>query len=174
MDLKTDFDKLIPYLLMLVLGAVGVYTYLNGRSMTLDTLTVLVGTAGGAVAAYFIYKSLEQEKTLELHPDERVILESKSPNSYVVVTSIGEQDFPFEPVRANIYLTSIGILCEPPGSGESDVYIPLDKITEFAPHQNGIRVRYVDVNIQFTEVILFVDDRDKWIQTIASTLNARA
>jgi len=86
---------------------------------------------------------------------------------------VGEQDFPFEPVRANIYLTNIGILCERPSSGESEVYVPLDKITGFEPHQNGVKVRYVDVNVQYAEVILYVDDPGRWIQTLAATLNAK-
>jgi hypothetical protein len=174
MDWRAGVDRLIPYVILVVLGGVAVYVYLEGGSLTLDAITVLTGVAGGAVAAYFIYKSLEQEKALEFHGEEEVILESKSSKSYVVVVSIGEQDFPFEPLRVNIYLTNIGILCEPPGSGESEVFIPLDKITEFAPHQNGIRVRYVDINIQYAEVLLYVDDKNRWIQTLASTLNARA
>jgi hypothetical protein len=90
-----------------------------------------------------------------------------------VVSSIGDEDFPFEPHRANIYLTNIGLLAESPGVGEAIVYVPLDKITEFAPYQNGIRIRYVDINIQFAEVVVYVEDRNAWIQTLANVLNAR-
>ena len=174
MDWRSALDRFVPYIVILVLGAIGVYVYFMGRSLTLDVVTVLIGIAGGVIAAYFIHQSLEQERTLEFLGGEEVMLESKGHKSYVNILSIGDQDFPSEPISANIYLTNIGILCEPPGAGESDVYIPLDKITEFAPHQNGIRIRYIDVNIQFVEVLLYVDDRNKWIQTLATTLNARA
>jgi hypothetical protein len=168
------FDKLLPYVIILVLGSLAVFVYLTGRSLTLDVITVVIGVAGGVIAAYFLNFRLSQEKKLEFHEGEEVILQSTDTKSHVVILSIGDEDFPFEPIKANIYLTNIGILAEPPDSGEVVVYVPLDKITEFAPHQNGIRIRYVDVNIQFAEVLLYVDDRDTWIQTLANQLNAVA
>lgn len=173
-----DWDRLVgrilPYVVIGVLGSVAVFIYFGGHSLAIDAIAVGLGLAGGAVTAYFIYHSLEQERNIGFMDGEEVILRSMGPKTHVVLLSIGEQDYPFEPVRASIYLTNIGILAEAQGSGETTVYIPFDKMTEFGPDQNGIRIRYVNINAVFAEALIFVEDRDDWIQTMAKMLNARA
>ena len=174
MDADTVIEKLLPYVVIVVVGSIAAAIYFLGSSLTIDAMIVLAGIAGGFLVSYFIYLSLSQEKTLEFAEGEEVILASTDPKTHVVLMSVGEHDFPLEPVKANIYLTNLGIICEPKGTGETAVFVPIEKITEFSPHQNGLRLRYVDVNIQYAEIVVYVDDRENWIQTIASMIGAKA
>jgi len=171
MDLDRVTAKVMPYLAIFALLVLVVSLFLLGGSEISKLLIPLFGVSAGVVASYYIYLHLEQEKKVDFMEGEDVLLESTSSRSYVVYKSVGEQDLPFEPVRVNTYLTNLGILCEPPGSGESVIYVPLDKITEFRPHNNGLLVRYVDVNFQYAEVLLYVGDVDKWMRELNSQLN---
>jgi hypothetical protein len=164
---------LLPYLVMLIVGIFILYVYYMGSSLTLNLVMEFIGIIAGAVSVYYIYQSLGQEKNIQFFEGERLLLKSTTPNTYVVVTSLGDKDVPLNPIKSNIYLTNIGIIAEPPGTGEYAVYIPLDMITDYSMKQNGIRIRYHDTYHRFIEAMIFVDDKDAWIRSLSSMLSQR-
>ncbi|MBD3388603.1 MAG: hypothetical protein GF416_06000 [Candidatus Altiarchaeales archaeon] len=174
MDFDSIIGRALPYVAIAVLLLALSYAYLSGPSLKFEALALGFGVVAGIVSAYYIYLSISQEKTLELHEEEEIILRSASPSSHFVIVSIGEKDFPFSPTKAIIYLTNLGLMAETSNSGEASLFIPLDRISEFAIHQNGLRVRYMDVNLQFAEVMLYVDNPVAWLEKLAEVLNERA
>jgi hypothetical protein len=156
-------DRLMGLTVLAVMvGLVG-FIYLFGGVLGLDVIAVVVGIAGGLISVVALYGYFNQEKTLYFPEDEKVLLKSSGGGTHVVFVNIGEQYFPLNPIRADLYLTNIGVLAEPPGSGESILYIPHHRITDLVPYmENGLKVRYFDVNDQFSEVVLYLENRDRW------------
>ncbi len=173
MQAQEVLDRMLPYMVLGILAGFVGLIYFMGSSLALEAIVVSGGVAGGSVMGYYIYKSLGQEKSLEFAEGEEVIMSSTSPGSYAVLLSVSDQDFPFDPVKANIYFTNLGIIAEPKGSGEVGIYVPLEQVTEFSAQDNGVRIRYLDVNLHTAEVLFYVENRDLWLQTLADTLNAK-
>jgi|GEM_PF-6786314 len=138
-----------------------------GPRFGIDLLLFAVAIISAFIGAYFIYIHIDQERNIQFFEGEDVVLTSTSDNNYADPLSFGDQDIPLEPIKANIYLTNVGILAERKGSGEAAVFIPHDMIREYSPYQNGIRIRYVDENMIFNEVLIIVDHREIWLQTMA-------
>jgi len=175
--LLTDIDRLmgsnVAYLVVFFLAVVVVYAYATNAFVRLDVALELVGIIAGIGAVFVIYKNIDQEKNIQFFQGEKVILESKTPKTYAMLAALGDVDLPPEPIRANIYLTNMGVLAERPGTGEAAIFIPLDRITDFGPEQAGIRIRYVDVRYPFAEALIFVDDRNRWMQELFDVINGR-
>jgi len=171
----TDMDHLmrlfLPYFVIFTAAAFILFVYYSGPSMTLDVIMSVVGVVAGVVVVYFIYRSLEQEKSLQFFEGEKVILTSTSPRTYAVITALGDKDISLQPIRANVYLTNMGIIAERPGTGEAALFIALDMINDFGPDGKGIRIRYADPQHPFAEAMIFVEERDRWLQTLATRLN---
>jgi hypothetical protein len=172
--LLTNLDflmsHLLPYIVILAIGGVAAYAYFYGGPK-FGSMLEMVGIALGIASVLFIYRQIDQEKSLQFFEGESVILKSESGKSFAMLTAIGDQDLPLEPIRANIYMTNLGILAEKPGTGEATLFIPVDRITDFSPHQQGIRIRFADVGHPYAEAMIFVDDRNAWMQKMWETLN---
>ena len=155
MNFQGIIDKVANFIVFgAILGFLAII-YLFGSVMGLSTIAVLLGTVG-------LYYNYNQERSLFLPEGEEIIFKSTG-NSHLLFVSIGEQDFPMRPVRVDLYLTNIGVLAEPPNSGETILYVPHYRISEFIPYKdNGLRIRYFDINDQFAEVQIFLKDRDAW------------
>jgi len=166
------YKRMQPYFLILAVAIFILIISLLGSSYSVDFIMVAVGVAAGLISSYYLYRSMSQEKNIQLYEGETLILKSETPNTYFIMISIGDRDVPAEPIRSVIHLTSLGILAEPPGSGEVALFIPLDRIKDFRVQGSGLQVRYLDINNTFTEVSFFVDKLDVWVQTLANIFNA--
>ncbi|MFH1055258.1 MAG: hypothetical protein V1744_04090 [Candidatus Altiarchaeota archaeon] len=171
--MNTDrlLGKMLPYLVLLVMALIALYLYSIGSSATLDMFMVAAGVGLGLASSYVIYHSISNERQVDFFEGEKVILRSTDPKSYVVLTSANDQEAPLKPVKSTIYLTNLGLLFEPPDSGRVIVFIALDTITEVAPYKNAIRIRYMDPVLSSAEVLIYVDNRDAWVQTIQGMLS---
>jgi hypothetical protein len=74
--------------------------------------------------------------------------------------------FEYDPVKVDLYLTNLGIIGEIPDTGKLSFYISHDSILEYSPHEAGILIGYLDANSQFSESIIFVEDRNAWINSM--------
>jgi hypothetical protein len=168
-------DKIVGWTLTnALIAALAIFVivlFFMGSNITVQFLVMGLSVIGGIAGAHFIYRSLEQEKRIQFFEGEQVLLESKSPSTYVVVVSLGDQDVPLEPFSANVYLTNLGILAERRNMGEMGLFIPLDMITNYAPHKNGIRIRTQDPRHGYMEALVFVDERDRWMSGIQEQIN---
>jgi hypothetical protein len=164
LDRLTNF--LLPYVAMTVVGVMAVYIYFRGSSVGFDVIMEAAGIALGILAVYFMYIKMGQEKSLQFFDGEDVLLKSSGEKTYLVIPSVGDADIPLEPIKANLYLTNLGIIAEKHDAGEATVFISLDGVKEYAAYQRGIRIRYVDPRYSFAEAMLYVDDRDAWIQKL--------
>jgi hypothetical protein len=169
-DSLTHADKwvsfLLPYVVMAVVVVMGLYIYFQGASAGFDVIMEAAGIAGGALAVYLMYTKMGQEKNLQFFDGEEIILKSSGDKTYLVITSVGDTDIPLEPIKATIYMTTLGIIAERPDAGEASVFIPIDGIKEYAAYQRGIRIRYVDPRYSFAEAMLYVEDRNAWMQKL--------
>jgi hypothetical protein len=165
--------RLLPWGIIAGGALLAAVAYFAGPSLTLDVGTIILGVFAGLVAAYFIYRSLEQERTLTFFDGEEVRLTSSDTKTFMVIIAQGDKDLPLQPLRATLHLTNLGIIAEYPGAAEAAAFIPLDRIVDFDPHQGAIRVRFMDVKHQYAEALLYVDDRDLWMRTLADELAKR-
>jgi len=165
---------ILSYMVVAALVAVVIVFYFLGSSSTIDVLMEVIGVAAGVVTVHFLWRSLNQERVLAFFDGEEVRLKSEGRRTYVVVTSVGDKDVSLQPLNATLYLTNIGVVAEKPGSGEVILFIPLDRISDFGPNQGGIKVRFVDARHQYSEALLFVDDRDAWVDGMGKAMQARA
>jgi hypothetical protein len=161
LDKLTGF--LLPYVAMTVVAVMALYVYFQGPSVGFGVFMEAAGIAGGILVVYFMYVKIGQEKTLQFFDGEEMLLKSTGNKTYLVITSVGDRDIPLEPIRANLYLTTLGITAERPDAGEAAVFIPLDGMKEYAAYQRGIRIRYVDPRYSWAEAMIYVDDRDAWM-----------
>ena len=160
------FGRMLPAAVALAVVAFGLVSYFGFARLGWDVIVEGVGIVLGLVAVLAIYESLEQERNIQFFEGENVILKSDTAKTYAVVATIGDHSVPLSPFKATIYLTNLGVLAEPTGSGEAAIFMPIDRITEFVPFREGIRVRYVDVKHMFVEVVIFVEDRGMWMQAL--------
>ncbi|MFH1402810.1 MAG: hypothetical protein ABIH11_00900 [Candidatus Altiarchaeota archaeon] len=164
MNLNFMSGRFSGVIMLALLACLVFFIYVFGSALDMGVIALIVGAFAGVLSIFGLYNYFNQEKKLYFPEQEKVLLTSSGNSSYVVFVSIGEQDFPLNPIRSDIYLTNIGVLAEPPSSGESILYIPHYRITELVPYRdNGITLRYFDVNDQFAEVILYLQDRNQWV-----------
>ncbi len=166
--------SVLGYMVIAALVGVVVVFYFLGSSSTMDVLLEVLGVAAGVVTVNFLWRSLNQERVLSFFDGEEVRLKSEGARTYIVMASVGDKDVALQPLKATLYLTSLGVVAEKPGSGESVMFIPLDRISDFGAKQGGINVRFIDVKHQYCEALLFVEDRDSWMDGIGRALAARA
>ncbi|MBU0762398.1 MAG: hypothetical protein KKD39_05180 [Candidatus Altiarchaeota archaeon] len=134
--------------------------------LSLHTIMLVLSFVLAFVVSYFMLKSFGQERHVQFYAGEEIILKSISDKTYAALVSMGDQDVNIVPVHSNIYLTNMGLVVEPKGSGEIALFVPRDMIRDFRPHQNGISVRYIDIKGVYTEVLLIVDDRQAFLEEI--------
>jgi len=142
----------------------------------INVLLLIIGTVLGVVASYSLMHSFEHEKTIKFFPGEELILKSSGNGSYVLFKHIGDKVFEYDPMKADIYLTNMGIIAEIPESGQMMLYIPHDRVIEYVTYEAGILVRYLDTANQFAESVIYVEDRSAWInsmQTMYATLSKK-
>jgi hypothetical protein len=168
--LDGSFSKVIPYLVILGGAVFFAIVWVSGASLGITVFMQGVGVMIGLVTVFFMYRSLSQERQLQLFDGEQQVLQSEGAKTYAVVTALGDRDVAFSPVRSTIHLTNLGIVVESGASGETALFVPIDKITEFAAYQGGIRIRFLDVKHAMIEVMVYVEDRDLWMKTITDML----
>jgi hypothetical protein len=172
--LMSKFDKMVSgamtYVVIAALAILVIILYLTGSSLSMKLITAAIGITGGLFGAYFINKSLDQEKNVQFFQGEQIILESKTPKTYAAISALGDQEVPLEAIKANIYLTNLGVLAERQGSGEATLFVPLDLMTDIAPYHQGLRIRAQDPRNQSIEVILYIEDRERWIREITDQI----
>jgi len=165
------FQRLIPWVIMCAVAALVAFYLYAGPTMYLDWIFLLMGVLAAIVSVYLLTQRMGQERKMQFYDGEQVLLTSHDSRSFALVTSIGENNVNQTPINATIYLTNMGIIAEPPGTGEIALFIPLDTIHDFTGSQNGIRVRFTDVKHGYTEVLLYVDNRDQWLTTLNGIFN---
>ncbi len=141
----------------------------SGFTITLDTVLVVLSFTIAIVVSYFMLKSFGQERHIQFFDGEEVILSSTSSGTYAQLMSVGDSDVHEAPLHSNIYLTNFGIVVEPKNTGDIMMFVPYDMIRHFRPHLNGILVRSIDIKGQFNETLFIVDDRQSWLEAIASS-----
>ncbi len=171
MDVVKHSNNLSYALILVVLAFVIFYSTLSASGFNIDILLVGIAVLAGLASTYFIYHSLQQEKKMQFFPEEQLIIASTSERTFATLLRVGDRTFPLDPIHANIYLTNIGISCEPKGSGEVAIFIPLDLISDFGLYQAGIMIRYADPQSPVNETYLLVDDKEHWMQTLYSILS---
>lgn len=148
-------------------------SYYTGNNLALNIFLVIVGLGAGSVLSYFMYLSFTTEQTLELHPDEEVILESEE-NVYITPRDdTGSVHTEVSIMNGKVYLTNIGILVEQPNTGVCILYIPHVDIQYFSKQKNALKVQFEDANGEFMQVdILLGKDVDQWLQRLADAVEA--
>ena len=156
--------------------ALGVSVYYNSDiletqgetpKMNLDIAMLLIAIISALAGAFFMFRTIDQERNVQFYEGEQILLSSTSSTTYACQLSIGDQDLSLEPMNANIYLTNLGILVERKGTGEAAVFIPIDMIREYISFQNGVKVRFTEPNMMFNEILLIVDNTNIWMDTLA-------
>jgi hypothetical protein len=130
----------------------------SGFSINLDVVIFLVAVVLGLASSYFILRSFGQEKIISFFEGEEVIFKSVSNGTYAVMVSVDDADVGMSPIHSNIYLTTLGIVVEPKGSGEIALFIPRDMIRHHRINRGGSLVRYIDIKGTYNEILFFVDD----------------
>ena len=159
-------------LFVFILCAVLLLYYFSSLTF-FSVMVLIVGVVLGVFASYILFHSFTQEKTIKFFPGESLILKSSGPGSYVTIKHIGDKTFEDDPLKADLYLTTMGIIAERPDSGTAILYIPHDRVLEYTSYESGIMIRYMDVNYQFSESIIFVDNRNGWINAMGSLYSNR-
>jgi hypothetical protein len=155
------------------------YLYSGDEDILMRSMLGLIGVLIAILISYSLYISFSQsEKSVIFGPHERVILQRKEPEKATVLPMMPQGGFSpdLPPVDVNLYLTNIGILGEsPPGSGQSVIYIPHDRIMEMQVvsrmFANYVRIQYMEMDGTQAEVLLYVGkDAEKWSSKIARLL----
>jgi hypothetical protein len=168
---------IIVAFLIAVIFLAYIYWKAGGLSIGIS-VPIIIGTCAGIVASYVMYQSfLQRDRHITFAPDEEVILKRKFPNKSVIIHQIiGHGDSPHSsPAEVNLYLTNMGIVAEPPGSGEPVLYIPFRYIQELQTINRMllkyVRVRYIDIYGMADEVLLYVgDETDVWAEHIGRNM----
>jgi len=138
------------------------------------SIPIIIGTCIGIVGSYVMYQSfVQRDRSMTFAPDEEVILQRRYPHKSVIIPQIiGHGDSPHNsPTNVNLYLTNIGVVAEPPGSGEPILYIAFSDMQEMQTVNRMllkyIRVRYIDIYGMAVEVLLYVgNETDVWAEQI--------
>jgi len=165
--------KVVSYLTaVIVLSILFLLSYFSYATF-FDIILLIIGLGLGAFASYILFHSFTQERTIKFFPGEQLILKSSGPGSYVVMKHVDEKAYPPEPLKSDLYLTNMGIIAEAPDTGRSILFIPHDKVLDYAPYETGILIHYLGLNNQFSEARIYIEDRSAWINAIYA-LYARA
>ena len=181
MDKKTlrFFSAGIIVSFLLLTAFMAYYIMSGDTDMLWRSMLVLLGIVIAIVISYSMYYSFTQsEKNIIFGPDERLILQRKSPEKSTIIPQLPDGGFSpdLPPVEVNLYLTNIGILAEnPPGSGQSILFVPHDRIMQMQVvtkmFAKFVRVQYLDETGNVTEVLLHVGkDAEKWASKIGRIL----
>jgi hypothetical protein len=162
---------LAPYALMAFGGALvllaGYFEYLSA----FDTLMIFLGTVVGLASAYHLLHSFGQDRRMQFYEGEQVILTSSSTSTHAIITHVGDAEINLSPLRGTIYLTTLGIVVEPPDTGFVGMFIPLDQIQNFTRQNNGLLIRYYDLNRGITDSVLYVDNIQDWMLALTRLLS---
>lgn len=164
----TSIIMIVFTIVVLGVSYINVFDVQESSTSGIEFMLSILAISSAAFGFFFLFKTFDQEKKIQFYDNENVLLTSTGDNNYVVLKSVGDRDVPLAPVSANIYLTNIGILCEKKGHGEAILYIPLDSVVNFSMHSNGLLFRYYVTNSQINEAVIFVDDKDEWINVLSS------
>lgn len=156
------------YMLVIIVFSIILMISLFSSITFVDIILVILGLGMGLFAAYILFHQFNQERSIHFFPGENMILKSTGPKSYVVIKNLGEHVFQEEHIKADIYLTNLGIIAEIPDTAKPLLFIPHDTVIEYQPHESGIIMHYLDHNNQLCESMIYVEDRNAWLNTLYS------
>ena len=167
-------------LLAVILPLVYIYSK-EGRLDGIKATLIIGGVIGGIILSVAIYyHSFQKEEHMSLYPGEEVILQRKYPNKSLVIPQDIDaiNKMKESPIEVNLYLTNLGVMAEPPGTGEPILHIAINSIQEMQTINRVlikyIRVRYIDIDNRVSEVLLYLgEDTDRWAERIGKMMLKR-
>ncbi len=163
----------VAVVLLLAVGSVVIYTSENRIMSLFSVVLILLGLAVGMFFVPHTFESFEKTAPeIELGAGEEVILETKSTGGSTILFPSTRMGFIGKepPMSVNLYLTNLGIIAEPSGTGAAIFYVPLFRINQYADEQRllakYIRIFYLDEGVE-KEVLLFTgSETDRWMETL--------